>query len=84
MRKTASNVKKFFGKKKKNVTKNAASVVAQDSGTASQVSSTYQSDTGPGPGIEVSTPTNEALIFASLTKLHHSYLLTGLVCRLVM
>ncbi|KIK49740.1 hypothetical protein GYMLUDRAFT_667327 [Collybiopsis luxurians FD-317 M1] len=62
MRRTANKVKKFFGKKKNQKTTlagNVASAAAPDSGTASQVSSTYQSDTGPGPAAGVISPKGE-------------------------
>ncbi|KIK64752.1 hypothetical protein GYMLUDRAFT_400339 [Collybiopsis luxurians FD-317 M1] len=63
MGKTVSYIKKRFQKKGKNVTPTGgtASIVAPDSGTALQVSSTHQPDTGPGPGNEITTPMNEAL-----------------------
>ncbi|KIK57974.1 hypothetical protein GYMLUDRAFT_739128 [Collybiopsis luxurians FD-317 M1] len=63
MRKTAIKVKKFFGKKKNQkatLAGNVASTDAPDSGTASQVPSTYQSDTGPEPGVGVTSQSGTA------------------------
>ncbi|KIK49817.1 hypothetical protein GYMLUDRAFT_253532 [Collybiopsis luxurians FD-317 M1] len=59
MRKAIKAGKKLFGKKKNQkptLTGNVASAAAPDSGTASQVSSAYQSDTGPAPGAGVISP----------------------------
>ncbi|KIK59175.1 hypothetical protein GYMLUDRAFT_245596 [Collybiopsis luxurians FD-317 M1] len=64
MRKTAVKVKNFFEEKKSKkalLTGNVASAAAaSDSGTASQVPSTYQSDTGPEPGVGVTSQSRSA------------------------